>query len=819
MIFRLNRTRSGEEGEKRLQTVPLLPLRDIVVFPHMVVPLFIGRERSISALEFAMGQEKYVLLCTQKDARRDEPREAEIHRVGTLASILQMLRLPDGTVKVLIEGKHRGAIRNFLADTNFFQVEVEELRESWENSPELEALRRAALSAFETYAKLNKKVPQEALQTVSSFDDPCRLGDTIAGHLAIKSDEKQALLETLDPIRRLEKVLSLVNRENEVLSIENRIKNRVKKQMEKTQREYYLNEQMRAIQKEMGEKEDLKGEIQELERRLRKKKMSAEATAKVKHELKKLKLMSPMSAEATVVRNYIDWLLSLPWYEKTKDKHDLVEAERILEEDHYGLEKPKERILEHLAVQSLVKKMKGPILCLVGPPGVGKTSLAKSVARALGRNFVRLSLGGVRDEAEIRGHRRTYIGALPGKIIQSLRKAKSSNPVFCLDEVDKMSTDFRGDPSSALLEVLDPEQNVAFNDHYLDADYDLSEVMFITTANNLYSIPLPLQDRMEIIRLPGYTEVEKLLIAEKFLTPKQCQANGLTQENIQFTENSILTIIRYYTREAGVRNLEREIASISRKVAREVAREGKDHKVKVASQSVSKFLGVPKYRYGHTEEKDEVGLSNGLAWTEFGGELLQTEVVVVPGRGKLLITGKLGEVMQESAQAALSYVRSKAENLGLPLEFYRKIDIHVHVPEGAIPKDGPSAGITIATSIISALLKFPVKREVAMTGEITLRGRVLPIGGLKEKIIAAHRHQIKTVVIPRENEKDIKEIPARILKAVELVPVDHMDEVLKVALVLDDPDSLFHPAPSPVAPEPAYVPAEPLPGVPEIQAH
>ncbi|HEX7373011.1 MAG TPA: endopeptidase La, partial [Thermodesulfobacteriota bacterium] len=522
MIFRLNRTRSGEEGEKHLQTVPLLPLRDIVVFPHMVVPLFIGRERSISALEFAMGQEKYVLLCTQKDARRDEPREAEIHRVGTLASILQMLRLPDGTVKVLIEGKHRGAIRNFLTNTNFFQVEVEELRESWETSPELEALRRAALSAFETYAKLNKKVPQEALQTVASFDDPCRLGDTIAGHLAIKSDEKQALLETLDPIRRLEKVLSLVNRENEVLSIENRIKNRVKKQMEKTQREYYLNEQMRAIQKEMGEKEDLKGEIQELERRLRKKKMSAEATAKVKHELKKLKLMSPMSAEATVVRNYIDWLLSLPWFEKTKDKHDLVEAERILEEDHYGLEKPKERILEHLAVQSLVKKMKGPILCLVGPPGVGKTSLAKSVARALGRNFVRLSLGGVRDEAEIRGHRRTYIGALPGKIIQCLRKAKSSNPVFCLDEVDKMSTDFRGDPSSALLEVLDPEQNVAFNDHYLDSDYDLSEVMFITTANNLYSIPLPLQDRMEIIRLPGYTEVEKLLIAEKFLIPKQC---------------------------------------------------------------------------------------------------------------------------------------------------------------------------------------------------------------------------------------------------------------------------------------------------------
>jgi ATP-dependent Lon protease len=610
----------------------------------------------------------------------------------------------------------------------------------------------------------------------------------------------------------------MVNQENEVLSIENRIKNRVKKQMEKTQREYYLNEQMRAIQKEMGDKEDLKGEIQELERRLKKKRMTAEAVGKVKHELKKLKLMSPMSAEATVSRNYIDWLLALPWHEKTKDNHDINEAERILEEDHYGLEKPKERILEYLAVQSLVKKMKGPILCLVGPPGVGKTSLAKSVSRALGRNFVRLSLGGVRDEAEIRGHRRTYIGALPGKIIQSLRKAKSNNPVFCLDEVDKMSTDFRGDPSAALLEVLDPEQNVAFNDHYLDCDYDLSEVMFITTANNLYSIPLPLQDRMEIIRLPGYTEVEKLQIAEHFLIPKQSLANGLTKDNIQFSENAILAIIRLYTREAGVRNLERELASVCRKVAREVAEKGTDHKVAVSSQTIAKYLGVPKYRYGHTEEKDEIGLTNGLAWTEFGGELLQTEVVVVPGRGKLLITGKLGEVMQESAQAALSYVRSKAENLGLPEDFYRKVDIHIHVPEGAIPKDGPSAGITMGTSIISALLKIPVKRDVAMTGEITLRGRVLPIGGLKEKIIAAHRHQIKLVVIPRENEKDIKEIPARILKVVELVPVDHMDEVLKLAMAVDDPESLFKvPTPPPVTTEQAYVAEGEQP--PTLQAH
>ncbi len=817
MIFRLNR-RGGEEGTKRLQTVPLLSLRDIVVFPHMVAPLFIGREKSIAALEYAMGQDKYVLLCTQKDARRDEPKEAEIYRIGTLASILQMLRLPDGTVKVLIEGKYRAHVCQYLPNPHFFLVEAEELPEIWDYSAELEALRRSAMDAFETYGKLNKKVPQEALQTVAGLEDPTRLADTIAGHLAIKTEEKQGLLETLDPVKRLEKVLTIVNQENEVLTIENRIKNRVKKQMEKTQREYYLNEQMRAIQKEMGDKEDMKGEIQELERRLRKKKMGGEAAFKVKHEIKKLKLMSPMSAEATVSRNYIDWLLSLPWHEKTKDRYDIQEAENILEEDHYGLEKPKERILEYLAVQSLVKKMKGPILCFVGPPGVGKTSLAKSVARALGRNFIRLSLGGVRDEAEIRGHRRTYIGALPGKILQSLRKAKSNNPVFCLDEVDKMSTDFRGDPSAALLEVLDPEQNFAFNDHYLDCDYDLSEVMFITTANNLYSIPLPLQDRMEIIRLPGYTEVEKQHIAEKFLIPKQAKANGLDEDNIQFSENAILTVIRLYTREAGVRNLEREIASVCRKVAREVAEKGKDHKVNVSSQSIAKYLGVPKYRYGSTEEKDEIGLTNGLAWTEFGGELLQTEVVVLPGKGKLLITGKLGEVMQESAQAALSYVRSIAENLGLPRDFYRDVDLHVHVPEGAIPKDGPSAGITIATSMVSALIRAVVKRDVAMTGEITLRGRVLPIGGLKEKIIAAHRHQIKMVIIPRDNEKDIKEIPARILKAVELVPVDHMNEVLKLALVVDEPEDLFKPAPPPVPTESAYMPADEQPS-PKIQAH
>ncbi|MDD3580335.1 MAG: endopeptidase La [Desulfobacca sp.] len=820
MIFKLNRPKSTADAKGKLfSTVPLLPLRDIVVFPHMVVPLFIGRERSILALENAMSQESPVILSAQKDARKDEPGEPDIYRFGTVGQVLQLLRLPDGTVKALIEGKGRATIRQYLPNANFYLVEIEEIIEPYEYSVEAEALIRTAVGAFENYAKLNKKIPQEVLQAVGSIEEPGRLSDNLAAHLNIKIDEKQQLLEVINPVKRLDKVLTLIQREVKVLQIEGRIKNRVKKQMEKTQKEYYLNEQMRAIQKEMGEKDDFRSELQDLEKKIKKKRMSAEAMTKARQELKKLKLMSPMSAEATVVRNYIDWLISLPWHERTKDKLDIVVAENILEEDHYGLEKPKERILEHLAVQSLVKKMKGPILCLVGPPGVGKTSLAKSVARALGRNFIRLSLGGVRDEAEIRGHRRTYIGALPGKIIQSLRKAKTNNPVFCLDEVDKMSTDFRGDPSAALLEVLDPEQNFAFNDHYLDVDYDLSEVMFITTANNLYSIPLPLQDRMEIIRLPGYTEVEKLHIAQQFLINKQRQANGLEVDNIEFSENAILTIIRQYTREAGVRNLEREIASICRKVAREVAKEGKEHKVKVSSQSIPKYLGVPKFRFGRTEEQDEIGLTTGLAWTEFGGELLQTEAVILPGRGKLIITGKLGEVMQESAQAALSYVRSRAEELGLPREFYRKIDIHVHVPEGAIPKDGPSAGITIATSIVSALLRIPVRRDVAMTGEITLRGRVLPIGGLKEKIIAAHRGQIKSVLISKDNEKDIKEIPARILKAVELVTVEHMDEVLKKALVLEDPDSLFHKPPATLPTKPVFLPIGEVPADHEIRAN
>ena len=631
--------------------------------------------------------------------------------------------------------------------------------------------------------------------SVSSIDDPGRLADTIVAHLGIKIEERQNLLETFNAAERLEKVLAHMRAEIEILEVERRIRSRVKKQMERSQKEYYLNEQMRAIQKELGEKDEFKNEIQEIEEKLKQKKLSAEAKDKVEKELKKLKMMSPMSAEATVVRNYIDWIISLPWNDFTDDKLDINEAEKVLEEDHYGLEKVKERILEYLAVQSLVGKIKGPILCLVGPPGVGKTSLGKSIARATGRKFVRVSLGGVRDEAEIRGHRRTYIGALPGKIIQSMKKAGSSNPVFLMDEVDKMSTDFRGDPSSALLEVLDPEQNTTFNDHYLDLDYDLSKVLFITTANTLDRIPRPLQDRMEIIRIAGYTELEKLSIAKKYLLEKQKESNGLTPENVTFTDNALLGVIRNYTKEAGVRNLEREIAAICRKVAVEVIKKDRNTHIQVANNSLHKYLGPIKYRYGKARTEIKIGVTTGLAWTELGGELLQTEVTIMPGKGQLIITGKLGDVMQESAQAAMSYVRSRAMDLGLERDFYQKVDVHIHVPEGAIPKDGPSAGITMATSLVSALIKAPVHNDLAMTGEITLRGTVLPIGGLKEKILAAHRAGIKRVLIPAENEKDIEEIPATVLKGVELSLVAHMDDVLKKALVLDDPETLFKKAP------------------------
>jgi ATP-dependent Lon protease len=767
-MFKKNRDSIDEEEQSGRIEYPLLPLRDIVIFPNMVAPLFVGREKSIKALEYAMGQGKTIFLATQKKAKTDNPTEKDIYRMGAVATILQLLRLPDGTVKALVEGKERGKISQFLSNDDFFMVQVKSIEEKTEQNVQIEALMRSTVQAFEKYAKLNKKISQEMVLSVSSIEEPGRLADTIASHMPFKIEYKQKLLEAIPQFNRLEMLYAYISGEIEIIQTEQRIKGRVKKQMEKTQREYYLNEQMRAIQKEMGEKDDFRNELADLQRRIKRKRMSREAASKVRNEFKKLKLMSPMSAEATVVRNYIDWLLSLPWYDRTKDKLDIDQASIILDEDHYGLEKPKERILEYLAVQALVKKIKGPILCFVGPPGVGKTSLSKSIARALGRNFIRLSLGGVRDEAEIRGHRRTYIGALPGKIIQSLRKAKSNNPVFCLDEVDKMSMDFRGDPSAALLEVLDPEQNFAFNDHYLDVDYDLSEVMFITTANTLFTIPPALQDRMEIIRLPGYTEFDKLNIAKQFLVTKQSDANGLKPKNIHFSDGAIYEIIRRYTKEAGVRNLEREIASVCRKVAKEVVKKGPETKVKITERSIAKYLGVPKYHYGRAEEKDEIGLAVGLT-----------------------ITGKLGEVMQESAQAALTYVRSRAAALELDPNFYKKLDIHVHVPEGAIPKDGPSAGITMATAIASALLKVPVRRDLAMTGEITLRGRVLPIGGLKEKVLAAHRGLITNVLIPKENAKDIKEIPGKILKDLELILVEHMDEVLKQALVVDDPDKLF----------------------------
>jgi ATP-dependent Lon protease len=790
MLFR-NEKKDEREPSSGPVRVPLLPLRDIIVFPHMVVPLFVGRQRSIKALEEATQKQSLIFLSSQKDAKTNDPTEDDIYKIGTLGSVVQMLKLPDGTVKVLIEGKRRARVARFIANPDFFLVDVEEAPEILERNTEVEALIREVHTTFENYVKLKKKIPPEMVMSVSSIDDPGRLADTIVAHLGIKLEDRQNLLETLNAAERLEKVLGHMRAEIEILEVERRIRSRVKKQMERSQKEYYLNEQMRAIQKELGEKDEFKNEIQEIEEKLKQKKLSAEAKDKVDKELKKLKMMSPMSAEATVVRNYIDWILSLPWNEFTDDKLDINEAERVLEEDHYGLEKVKERILEYLAVQSLVGKIKGPILCLVGPPGVGKTSLGRSIARATGRKFVRVSLGGVRDEAEIRGHRRTYIGALPGKIVQSMKKAGSSNPVFLMDEIDKMSTDFRGDPSSALLEVLDPEQNTTFNDHYLDLDYDLSKVMFITTANTLDRIPRPLQDRMEIIRIAGYTELEKLSIAKKYLMEKQKESNGLTTDNLVFTDNALLGVIRHYTKEAGVRSLEREIAAICRKVAVEVVRKDRNAHIQVGSKSLHKYLGAIKFRYGKAGAEVKIGVTTGLAWTELGGELLATEVTIMPGKGQLIITGKLGDVMQESAQAAMSYVRSRAAELGLERDFYQKLDVHIHVPEGAIPKDGPSAGITMATSLVSALMKMPVYNDLAMTGEITLRGNVLPIGGLKEKVLAAHRAGIKKVLIPAENEKDIEEIPATILKTVELELVSHMDDVLKKALAIDDPASLF----------------------------
>jgi len=772
-------------------TLPLLPLRDIVVFPHMVVPLFVGRNQSINALAKAMNKDKKVFLATQKRAGVDQPKEGDINRVGTIGTVLQLLRLPDGTVKALLEGKSRARIERFLPNEEHFLVELETIDEPQISPTETEAMGRAVVETFKNHAKTNKNIPKDLVQSVAGITNPSQLADTVAAHFSFKIPDKQRLLETISPAERLTLLLQLMKTEIEIFQVEQKIKGRVKEQMEKTQRQYYLNEQMRAIKKEMGGDDEQANELNELEKRIKRKRMSREAAAKVRQEFKKLKMMAPMSAEGTVVRNYIEWLISLPWCEKSKVRHDVTEAEKILDEDHYGLEKPKERILEYLAVQALVQKIRGPILCFVGPPGVGKTSLAKSVARSTGREFVRLSLGGVRDEAEIRGHRRTYIGALPGKIIQSLKKAGVNNPVFCLDEVDKMSMDFRGDPSAALLEVLDPEQNYSFNDHYLDVDYDLSDILFITTANTLPEIPLPLQDRMEIIRLPGYTELEKLSIAQGFLIPKQTKINGLDEERIKFSENSIRTIIEKYTREAGVRNLEREIASICRKVARKVVKEKTEGPISISSQTVQKFLGPPRYRQGQLEKEDHVGLATGLAWTQVGGEILAVETVIMPGKGDLTITGKLGEVMNESARAAVSYVRSRSLRLRIDKDFYKNWDIHIHIPEGAIPKDGPSAGITMCTSIVSALTRRPVRGDLAMTGEITLRGRVLPIGGLKEKILAAHRVGVSRVLIPKENEKDLEDVPAKILKQVEVTLVDNMDEVLEHALIVGEGEALF----------------------------
>ena len=779
---------TNEEIPGSLLAMPLLPLRDVVVFPYMIVPLFVGREKSINALEYAMQHDKEIFLAAQKSAEIDDPTQEDVYMTGTIGNIIQLLRLPDGTVKALVEGIRRGFIKRYINNDDFFMVDIEELDE--QKAPgadaELEALLRNITDAFAKYAKISRKVPSELLGSLSSTDNPSKLADTVAAHLYVKLEERQKVLETADVIERLEKIYALMVAEIEILEVEGRIRKRVKSQMEKTQKDYYLNEQMRAIQKEMGEDDSFKAEIRELEKKLKEKRLTEEAYQKVKQEIKKLKMMSPMSAEATVVRNYVDWILALPWFEKTKDETELKESEAILEEDHYGLKEVKERILEYLAVQTLSTKKKGSILCLVGPPGVGKTSIAKSIARATNRKFIRLSLGGLRDEAEIRGHRRTYIGAMPGKIIQLLKKAGSSNPVFCLDEIDKLSSDFRGDPASALLEVLDPEQNISFNDNYLEGDYDLSDIMFITTANVLQTIPAALQDRTEVIRIAGYTEPEKLNIAQRYLVAKEIEANGLTDEDITFTDGSLLTIIRQYTREAGVRNLEREIASVCRKVARKIVTEGKTKTIRVGAKSVEKYLGVPKYRFGEIEDKDRVGLTVGLAWTEVGGELLTIESSIMPGTGKLTLTGKLGDVMQESAQAALTYVRSRAEILGLEENFYKELDIHVHVPEGAIPKDGPSAGIAMATSIASALLKRTVRSDLAMTGEITLRGRVLPIGGLKEKLLAAHRGHIKTAIIPIENKKDLANIPANVLREVEVILVENVDDVLARAFTPGD---------------------------------
>jgi ATP-dependent Lon protease len=759
---------------------PVLPLRDIVVFPHMIVPLFVGREKSIKALEEVMRSDTFILLATQKNASDDDPATDSIFKVGTLASVLQLLKLPDGTVKVLVEGATRATVLKYTDRTDYYEADAAVIADDVGDPVEAEAMARSVVTEFENYVKLNKKVSPEVVGVIQQIEDYAKLADTVASHLAVKIPDKQDILATPAVTQRLEKVLGLMESEISVLQVEKRIRTRVKRQMEKTQREYYLNEQMKAIQKELGDEEG-KDELQELEDKIKKTKLSKEAREKATHELKKLRQMSPMSAEATVVRNYLDWLLSIPWNKKTKTKKDLTLAEEILDADHYGLEKVKERIVEYLAVQQRANKLTGPILCLVGPPGVGKTSLGKSIAKATGREFVRVSLGGVRDEAEIRGHRRTYIGSMPGKIIQSMRKAKTSNPLFLLDEVDKMGADFRGDPSSALLEVLDPEQNSTFNDHYLEVDYDLSSVMFITTANTL-NIPPPLMDRMELIRIAGYTEDEKVEIARRHLIPHAIAKHGLESGEWSIDDEALLTMIRRYTREAGVRNLERELSTLIRKAVKELMT-SKKKSIAVTAASLSDYLGVPKYRYGEVEEEDQVGVVTGLAWTDVGGELLTIEAAMMPGKGRMTVTGNLRDVMKESISAAASYVRSRAVAVGIEPPLFDKRDIHVHVPEGATPKDGPSAGVAMVTAIVSVMSGIPVRRDVAMTGEITLRGRVLPIGGLKEKLLAAARGGMKTVLIPEENAKDLVDISDTIKKGLDIVPVQRMDEVLARALV------------------------------------
>ena len=769
-----------ELGEK--QVLPVLPLRDIVVFPNMIVPLFVGRDKSVRALEDVMNDDKQILLLTQKSASDDDPTPDDIYEMGTISTVLQLLKLPDGTVKVLVEGGKRARVTKYVDHPDFFQAECALVIEKVEEAEELEALSRAVVTEFEQYIKLNKKIPPEVLISVNQIEDPGKLADTVVQHLALKIADKQALLELYKVSERLERVFSFMEGEIGVMQVEKRIRNRVKRQMEKTQREYYLNEQMKAIQKELGDGEDGKDELAEIEDSIKKLKLSKDAKEKAQAELKKLRAMSPMSAEATVVRNYLDWILSIPWKKRTKTKKDLSVAQGILDQDHYGLEKVKDRILEYLAVQQRMRKVKGPILCLVGPPGVGKTSLGKSIARATGRKFVRMSLGGVRDEAEVRGHRRTYIGSMPGKVIQGMKKAGYSNPLFLLDEVDKLGTDWRGDPSSALLEVLDPEQNSTFADHYLEVDYDLSDVMFVTTANTL-RMPQPLMDRMEIIRIAGYTEDEKVEIAKRHLISKQVKENGLKNGEWSISDDALRDLIRFYTREAGVRSLERELANLARKSVKEILMDGKVDKVDITQENLEEFAGIRKYRFGEVEEDDLVGVVTGLAWTEVGGELLTIESVKLPGKGKIQSTGKLGDVMKESVAAAESYVKSRGPSFGIAPTLFEKVDIHVHVPEGATPKDGPSAGVAMVTSIVSVLTGIEVRKDVAMTGEITLRGRVLPIGGLKEKLLAALRGGIKQVLIPQDNAKDLPDIPDNVKECLDIVTVSSLDEVLEKALV------------------------------------